>query len=48
MPKATPYDMVQIRYTLGDNGGPDTDMPDLCGNGTKSMNRPSSALPPPG
>ncbi|MBK8566793.1 MAG: hypothetical protein IPN76_26540 [Saprospiraceae bacterium] len=24
-----PYDMVQIRYTLGDNGGPDTDMPDF-------------------
>lgn len=24
-----PYDMVQIRYTLGDNGGPDTDMPEF-------------------
>ncbi len=24
-----PYDLVQIRYTLGDNGGPDTDMPEF-------------------
>ncbi|MBK9018195.1 MAG: hypothetical protein IPM82_31395 [Saprospiraceae bacterium] len=24
-----PYDMVQIRYTLGDNGGPDTDTPEF-------------------
>ncbi|MCB0556743.1 MAG: hypothetical protein KDD02_24570, partial [Phaeodactylibacter sp.] len=24
-----PYDIVQLRYTLGDNGGPDTDMPDF-------------------
>lgn len=24
-----PYNMVQIRYTLGDNGGPDTDMPEF-------------------
>ena len=24
-----PYDMVQIRYTLGDNGGPDVDMPEF-------------------
>jgi hypothetical protein len=24
-----PYDMVQIRCTLGDNGGPDTDMPEF-------------------
>ncbi len=24
-----PYDIVQIRYTLGDNGGPDTDMPEF-------------------
>lgn len=24
-----PYDLVQIRYTLGDNGGPDTEMPDF-------------------
>lgn len=27
--EAYPYDMVQIRYTLGDNGGPDTDMPEF-------------------
>ena len=24
-----PYDLVQLRYTLADNGGPDTDMPDF-------------------
>lgn len=24
-----PYNMVQIRYTLGDNGGPDADMPEF-------------------
>lgn len=24
-----PYNMVQIRYTLGDNGGPDIDMPEF-------------------
>lgn len=24
-----PYDIVQLRYTLGDNGGPDADMPDF-------------------
>ncbi|MCB0551137.1 MAG: hypothetical protein KDD19_26440 [Phaeodactylibacter sp.] len=24
-----PFDLVQLRYTLADNGGPDTDMPDF-------------------
>jgi alpha-mannosidase len=24
-----PYDIVQLRYTLGDNGGPDTEMPEF-------------------
>lgn len=24
-----PYELVQLRYTLADNGGPDTDMPDF-------------------